>query len=466
MTNGHICDRRSVYNFFGLGFFMLKYVGIALVILLCLVHESTAGTRDLSLDEAIEIALKQNKNILVAKLNVQKAESQVTEAYGSAMPSVSFNAGFNHNIQLPVFFFPSPITGEVAPLRIGQTNVYSMTAQVQQVLFNGAVFTAVRSSKLYTDAATAQLDAAVAEVVTETKKKYYQAIAAGAYYSVAQSTLDNVKQTRETISALFAEGLVAEFDKIRADVAVANVEPIVIEASSSKYAAQAALQTYLSLDMSDTLVVSADRLPEIEDAPNPDDALVKALEANLDLKALSLQIEVAKKMIDIQASDYYPTLAAFGQWQQQGQSDKLNDWRSATSSLVGINFSMNLFNGLRTKAKVEQSELDVATALQRKSQISDLIRLQTRTIVNQLSSAKARITAQASTVNQAQRGYDISQIRYKEGTGSLLEISDAETALSRAQVNEISARLDYHTTKAEYDRVTGQIDERYRRMVK
>jgi outer membrane protein TolC len=134
--------------------------------------------------------------------------------------------------------------------------------------------------------------------------------------------------------------------------------------------------------MSDTLVVSADRLPEIEDAPNPDDALVKALEANLDLKALSLQIEVAKKMIDIQASDYYPTLAAFGQWQQQGQSDKLNDWRSATSSLVGINFSMNLFNGLRTKAKVEQSELDVATALQRNSQISDLIRLQELLSIN------------------------------------------------------------------------------------
>jgi outer membrane protein TolC len=445
---------------------MRKHVGIALVILLCLVHQSTAGTRDLSLDEAIEIALKQNKNILVAKLSVQKAESQVTEAYGSAMPSVSFNAGFNHNIQLPVFFFPSPITGEVAPLRIGQTNVYSMTAQVQQVLFNGAVFTAVQSSKLYTDAATAQLDAAVAEVVTETKKKYYQAIAAAAYFNVAQSTLDNVKKTRETISALFAEGLVAEFDKIRADVAVANVEPIVIEAASGKYAAQAALQTYLSLDMSDTLVVSADRLPEIEDAPNPDDALVKALEANYDLKALNLQIEVAKKMIDIQASDYYPTLAAFGQWQQQGQSDNLNDWRSATSSLVGLNFSMNLFNGLRTKAKVEQSELDVATALQRKSQISDLIKLQTRTIINQLSSAKARITAQASTVSQAQRGFDISQIRYKEGTGSLLEISDAETALSRAQVNEISARLDYHTTKADYDRVTGQIDERYRRMVK
>lgn len=445
---------------------MLRRFDYLTLMFILSVFSMRAATRPLTLDEAIELALKQNKSIVVAKLNMQRAESQVTEAYGSAMPSLSVNAGFNHNIQLPVFFFPNPVTGEVGPLRVGQTNVYAMTAQVQQVLFNGAVFTAIQSSKIYTDAAGAQLDAAVAEVVTETKKKYYQAVAAAAYYYVAVTTLENVKKTRETIAALFNEGLVAEFDKIRADVAVANVEPLVLEAESGRYAAQAALQTYLAMDLSDTVEVSADNLPEIADLPNIEDAVRRAMASNYDLQALSLQIEVAKKMIDIQASDYYPTLAAFGQWQQQGQSDTFNDWRSATSSLVGLNFSMNIFNGLRTKAKVEQSQIDVATAEQRKAQVIDLIELQTRTIINQLGSAKARIAAQTSTVSQAQRGYDISQIRYKEGTGSLLEISDAETALSRARVNEISARLDYHTTKADYDRVTGQIDARYRNMVR
>lgn len=445
---------------------MLRRFGYVTLALVLSMLSSRAATRPLTLDEAIELALKQNKSIVVAKLNMQRAESQVTEAYGSAMPSLSVNAGFNHNIQLPVFFFPNPVTGEVGPLRVGQTNVYAMTAQVQQVLFNGAVFTAIQSSKIYTDAAGAQLDAAVAEVVTETKKKYYQAVAAAAYYNVAVTTLENVKKTRETITALFNEGLVAEFDKIRADVAVANVEPLVLEAESGRYAAQAALQTYLAMDLSDTVEVSAENLPEIADLPNIEEAVRRAMASNYDLQALNLQIEVAKKMIDIQASDYYPTLAAFGQWQQQGQSDTFNDWRSATSSLVGLNFSMNIFNGLRTKAKVEQSQIDVATAEQRKAQITDLIELQTRTIINQLGSSKARIAAQTSTVSQAQRGYDISQIRYKEGTGSLLEISDAETALSRARVNEISARLDYHTTKADYDRVTGQIDARYRSMVR
>ena len=141
---------------------MYTRIGVVVLTVVAFSMSISAGTREISLDEAIEIALKQNKNITVAKLNVRKAESQVVEAYGTAMPSLNVSAGFNHNIQLPVFFFPAGPNGEVAPIRIGQTNVYSMTAQVQQILFNGAVITAIQSSKLYTDAATAQLEAASA----------------------------------------------------------------------------------------------------------------------------------------------------------------------------------------------------------------------------------------------------------------------------------------------------------------
>lgn len=427
---------------------------------------ANSATRELSLEQAIDIALRQNKSILVAKLNVQRAESQVREAYGSAMPSVNVSAGFNHNIQLPVFFFPNAMTGEVVPIRVGETNVYSMTAQIQQILFNGQVITAIQTSNIYTDATKAQLDASIAEVVTETKKKYYQALAASAYYDVAVATLENVKQTRSTIEVLFKEGLVAEFDKIRADVAVANTEPLVIEAGAGRYAAVAALQTYLSMDLRDTVRVVFTELPEIAEIPDAEQSIQQAMQSNADLKAIELQIQIAGKFIDLQSAEYYPTLAAFGQWQQQGQSNSLDSWRSATSSLVGLNLSMNLFNGLRTKSKVEQSRIDLTTAQERRAQIVDLIQLQTRTLVNQLSASKARIIAQRSSVSQAQRGYDIAQVRYKEGTGSLLEISDAQTSLSRAKVNEVSARLDYHTNVADYDRVTGNIDSRYRAVIK
>ncbi|MBM4178609.1 MAG: TolC family protein [Ignavibacteria bacterium] len=445
---------------------MLSTRLLAAVFMIANTVVAIAGSRPISLEEAIEIGLKQNKNIIVSRLNVERAKSQIRDAYGSAMPSLNVNASVNRLIQSPVFFFPNPATGKVSPLEIPVNTTYTMTAQVQQILFNGAVMTAVSSSELYLDAANAQLDAAVAEVVTETKKKYYQAAAAAAYYRVAVSALENVKKTQQTVASLFSEGFVSEFDKIRADVAVANVEPLVVESESGRYAAQAALQTYLALDLTDTLILSIDKLPSIGAVPDVESALQLAISANYDLRALDLQIQVASKMVNIQESDYYPTIAAYGQWQHQGQRDNFANWLSAPTSLVGLNFSMNIFNGLKTQAKVEQSKIDVATIVERRAQLLDILELQTRTVLNQLAAAKARIGAQASTVSQAQRGYEISQVRYTEGEGRLIEISDAETALSRAKVNEISARLDYHTTLAEYERVTGQIDERYRQLAR
>lgn len=437
------------------------FLGLQLVPFLA----ASAAVQTLSLDEAIDLALRRNKTISVARLAVSRAESQVREAFGTAMPSVNFSAGFNHNIQLPVFFFPNPVTGQVAPLRFGLTNGYNVTTQVQQILFNSSVITAISASQLYSDAAEAQLHAAVAEVVTETKKRYYQAIAASGYSAVAEATLTNIREVQRNISALYQEGLVAEFDKIRADVAVANAQPMVLQAKSGRFAALAALQTYIGMDMADSIMVSEGGLTGPEVTPGSDESVAMALKENLDLKAIEQQIEVGRRMVDLSRADYFPTLAAFGQWQNQGQSDTFNDWKSASSMLVGLNFSMNLFNGLRTNEKVEQARIDVNTAQERMVQITDLIKLQVRTLINQLESAKQRSDAQKSTVDQAQRGYEIARIRYREGTGSLLEITDAETSLSQAKVNAINALVDYHVTRADYERATGQIDPRYMRSV-
>lgn len=102
---------------------------VLLVILVACSSALHAGVRPMSLDEAITIALKQNRELTIAKLSVSRASSQVTEAFGNALPSVAINAGYNHNIQLPVFFFPNPQTGQVEPLRFGLTNAYSVSGQ-------------------------------------------------------------------------------------------------------------------------------------------------------------------------------------------------------------------------------------------------------------------------------------------------------------------------------------------------
>ena len=425
-----------------------------------------SATRQISLDEAIDIALKQNKNVAIARIAVNKADAQVKEALGYALPTISLNANFNRNILAPVFFLPNfedPSAG-LTPVRLGLDNAYGVNAQLSQIIFNGAVFSGIGASQVYADAAKAQFKASVAEVVTETKRRYYGALAAREFVNISRSTLGNAEENYKSIDALFKEGLVAEFDQIRAGVTVDNIRPTVTESESGYANAVSALMQYLALDLADTVEPAVSSLADPTSIPAEDTSIVRALKENYNLIALQLTMETLEQVVDVHRADYYPTLSLVGAWSNQGQSDNFNTWTSASAAYVGLGFSFNIFSGLRTMAKVEQAQADFQTVQQQYELTKDLIRLQVRSVINKLNSAKQRIDAQLSTVSQAQRGYDISRIRYTEGTGSLLEMNDAEFALARARVNRLTALLDYYSTRADYDKTVGLVEPKYLRM--
>jgi len=438
--------------------FLVAFIGTSVL--------GMSATRQISLDEAIDLALHQNKNVAIARISVTKADAQVKEAFGYALPTLAIAANYNHNVQAPVFFLPNfqdPSAG-VMPVRFGLNNAYNVNATLSQVIFNGAVFSGIGAANVYADAARAQFKAAVAEVVTETKKRYYGALAAREFVSISRNTLDNAQQNFDNIDALFKEGLVAEFDQIRASVTVDNIRPTVTESEAGYANAVSALMQYLALDLADTVEPVVSSLEEPSAIPAEDTSIVRALRENYDLKALELTKETLERAVDVYRADYYPTLSFIGQWSNQGQSDKLTNWASATSAFVGLGFNFNIFNGFRTIAKVEQAKADFLSIEQQYELTKDLIKLQVRSIINKMNSAKQRIDAQKLTVNQAQRGQDIARIRYNEGTGSLIEINDAEFALARARVNRLTALLDYFSTKADYDKSVGLVDEKYLKM--
>lgn len=442
---------------------------IATICVVVLAHGFSAfGTvRDLTLDEAIQTALKQNKNVQIARLAVIKADAQSQEAVGNALPTLTLAANYNRNFLAPVFFIPNftdPSAG-VVPVRFALKNDYNINATVSQVLFNSAIFNGIGAAGIYKEAARAQFSSVIAEVVTETKKRYYGALAAREFANISQSTLDNAQQNFDNISKLFAEGLVAEFDKIRAQVTVDNVRPSVTDAESGYMNAVSALMQYLDLDFSDTIRPVLTGVSDPEAVPLEDSSFVLAMRANYELRTLELQKDVLDKVVDVRKSEYYPILSLNGRWSNQGQSDSYTNWIAASTVVVGLGFTFNIFNGLRVMAKVEQAQADYETVRQQYELLKDGIRLQVRTIINKMKSAHERIQAQQSTIEQAQRGYDISRIRYTEGTGSLLEINDAEVALARARVNRLSALLDYYSTRADYDRAVGVVSDRYMRMV-
>jgi len=446
----------------------IRSYALSLLLLVMSMTVMQAMPRILTLDEAVDIALHKNKNVQIALYGIDKADAQVNEALGNALPSLNLSAQYIRNIQLPVIFFPNPSdpSAGVVPFRIGLDNQYSAGLGLTQILFNSAVFTGIGASKIYYQAAQQRYNSVVATTIADTKKSFYRAMLAQAYDTISVSTLRNGESNLKNIKALFDEGLVAEYDYIRAQVLVDNIKPSVTESHAQYSNALNALQTQIGADALDSIGVSGSFLEAMQAIPNESEALALAFKNNYELKAAQLAVEVQDEFTKVYRSDYYPTLAAFGNYTNIGQSETLTNFLSATTSNVGLALSWNIFNGLKTNAKVEQSKADYESARTQYYQLKDYVKLQMLTVMNNMRSAIQRIEAQTSTVQQASRGYDISLIRYREGTGNLLEINDAELASARAKVNRVQSVHDYHASRADYDKLIAGFDQKYFMQVK
>ena len=122
---------------------------------------------------------------------------------------------------------------------------------------------------------------------------------------------------------------------------------------------------------------------------------------------------------------------------------------------------MNLFQGGRTLRKVQQDEI---TGLQTKEQIAtlrDATISQIKAKLNDLKRVQAQIEAMNNNIKLAERAYQIAEDRYKQGTGSELEVKDANVSLSQARVNSANAIHDYLVAKAELDNLLGAVNQKY-----
>ncbi|GMV52331.1 MAG: TolC family protein [Chlorobi bacterium] len=443
---------------------MVRKLLTACVLLCTMYVPALRSAVPVTLDEAIQTAIRKNQSIAIARLSISKARAQRTEALSGALPFVGVSATYNYNVEAPVFFVPNflnPQEGGMQPMRFGLNNSYNVAATFNQVLFNSAVFTGIGAAAKYVGAATDQYRAAVADVVTETRRRFLAALAAREMAQIAQSAYNLASEHQKTVKTLFEQGMVAEYDLIRANVALENIRPELTSARVGYKNAVAALMTYMNADQTDTLEPQSVELPEPGSVPDVNESTESALKHNYQLVAMESQLAVSDKLIDVYRSGYYPTVSLIGQYGNSGQSDDFKDWVSASQAFIGLNLSLNIFNGMRTASQLDQATIDYQTLGEHVDQLKNLLRLQVSASINELTSARERIIAQAGNVQQAERGYEIAKIRYAEGTGSQLEINDSQSALTRAQVNRLGALYDYYIRLADFEKSIGKVPDKY-----
>ena len=416
----------------------LRMGALALTMMMGGFFPSAVGScAELSLDEAIEMALAQNTALKVTKKGEDTAEAKVRQAKGSNGVSASLSDNLT--------------TRKVEGASGTNTNNLSLSGSLP-IYTGGKNQASIKSSEIGVDTARLATERGQENLKFSVIKAYYDALEAKKTIEVDQESVDNYQAHLTNVQQLYSAGSKAKIDVLRSSVELSNARQTLIKAQNSYEVKLANLRNYLNMDRDEPLTLTTDFFFERFDTPM-NDAIAYAYGNRKDLQADAYVVEQRELDIKAAKAGFLPTVSlSVG----AGQENAFGSSSSSSNNVsAGLGVSWNIFDSGVTKAKVDEAKIarDVARLnLQKDQETADLT---LRTAYYNMREAERRLDSTGDAVGQAEEDYYIAKEKYRAGEGLMLDIIDAQLALSTAQLNHISAQYDYARYKAEVENAMG-----------
>ena len=424
----------------------------------------------LNLSKALEIALSENPTVKVADKEIEKKKYAQKGSYAALFPQISFAADDNRTLKKQVMYMDGFDMGSTEipegteavdmskGIEVGRDNNWSLGFNASMPLVNASLWKSLSISALDVELSVEQARSSKISMVNQVKKSFYSVLLANDSYRVFKESYDNAMENYLDIKKKYEQGTVAEYDLIRADVTVKNSEPNMLQALNSLTLAKWQLKALLGMDL-ETEIDCEGTLVDFEtelfaDFLSTDTTLAE----NTDLKQIDLQAEQLKKTLMMQKFDYLPTLSLTGlyQWTSMNNDFKFKDYQWNPYSMIGVSLSIPIFSGGSKYHKIKQTQVSMQQMDLQREDTKRNLQLAIKQYMDNMNTCIKKFDAAQKGVEQANRGYLIAQKRYDTGAGTLLEMNDAELALTQSKLNFNQSIYDYMVAKSDLEKVLGQ----------
>lgn len=432
--------------------------GVLLLWALCFgagIHQANAGeVLQLTLDEALKIALSDNPTIKVADQDIELKKVSAKEAWQSLLPTVDLNGTITYTIKTATM----NIGGNQVKMGNDASNTWNGALNISLPVYAPAVYRTMKMTQDDIALAAEKSRASRLDLINQVTKAYYQLMLAQDSYAVLQKSYNYSEENYKVVKAKYEQGSVSEYDKISAEVQMRNIKPNVVAAANAVNLAKTQMKVLLGIGDPELEIQIQDNLKNYEQTVHEHDPLQQvSLEQNTTLRQFTFNQKMLDHSLRIQKSSFIPTLALNYQYQYQAlfnQNFQFWNYNWTPSSTVSLTLSIPLYHA-DNFTKMKTTRIQMQQLAENRLNTERQLNMQVQTYLDNMQASNEQMASNKESVAQAEKGLLIAQKRYDVGRGTILELNSSEVALTQAELTYNQAIYDYLTARADLDCLIG-----------
>ena len=459
--------------------------------------ESSETPVVITLEQALEIALSENVSVKVADMEIERTGYAKKGTYAALFPQIDASAAYQRTIKKQVMYMDFDMsslggilgggTGEEGKLpdgtelpdgveipdtgaedagssngggmEVGRWNTYSAGVTAAMPLVNAQLWQSLKLSGLDVELAVEKARSSRLETVTQVKNAYFATLMAKEAFNVYKEVYENAVSNYDETKKKFDAEKVSELELLRAKTTVANAIPNVYNAESSIVLALWQLKAILGVDLDMNLDIAGsleDHAGQMLYDIHQHDSV--SLDYNTTMKQLAIQSEMLAETIKLQKYATIPSLALAFNFSLNAMTNDFDfsSYRWTPHSYVGLSLNIPIFAGGKRYQQIRQAKNQHQQVLLQKDNTERQLKIAIRqSLATMETNMKSYYSAQ-DAVAMAEKGYSIAEKAYQVGRSTLIELNDAQLALTQARLAEYQAIYNFVVAKSQLEQTLGQ----------
>jgi outer membrane protein TolC len=434
-----------------------KLLMLILTLILFLGNVKAQQKMSLTVDQAVEVGLKNSKLLHSSLMKVKSAEAKVKEIDAGRLPSLKLTAAYRRLSSINPFAIS--FMGANYTISPSLLDAYTSQLTLMQPLFTGFRLSAGSDMAEQSAMATSQdYSKDQSDLVFNIRNSYWSLFKAMQMKTVMDETVNQAKAHINDAKNLLNAGMLTQNDILKLEVQLSDVEFKQVDAENAVKLANVALNSVLNIPLETEIEINStpDAVPSEYDGI---DRLVNdAIDKRPELKSAGYRVKASEANVTMAQSSWYPQISVVGDYYYSNPNSRIFPAHNKFDGTwdVGVNLSVNIWDWFTTAHQTEQAQAQLTQSMDALSIIKDNITLEVTQNYLNFSQAKKKIDISQLGEQQAKENLRVTEDKFKSGMALSSDVVDAETAYSTAKINYTNSIVDYELAKARLDKSIGK----------